>query len=189
MTDIRTICNLSDKELAARRKELREGLLPQARGREDLSDGLALFFDASPELREELEAFVAFERECCPGLGFSVRDVSGALHLEIRGIDPRASIFAGVGEVAEHEKPERAGWIRLLRSAGLGTAGAFVLFCVVPMGIAAVGGAQLAASLGALDDPWAVGAGGVVFAALLWLWERRRAAARKASASTGGGGC
>lgn len=188
MTDIRAICTLSDKEFAARRKELREGLLPQARGREELSDGLALFFDASPELREELEAFMAFERECCPGLGFSVRDASGALRLEIRGIDPRASIFAGVGEVAEHHKPERAGWMRLLRSAGLGAAGAFVLFCVVPMAIAAVVGVQLAASLGALDDPWAVGAGGVVFAALLWLWERRRAAARKASASTGGCG-
>ncbi len=176
MTDIRAICNLSDEELAARRKELREELVPQARGREELSDGLALLFDATPEMREDLDAFVVFERECCPGLDFSVRDAPGALRLEIRGIDPGASVFAGLGEVAEHEKPERAGWTRLLRSAGLGTAGAFVLFCVVPIGVAAVVGAQLAAPLGALDNPWAVGAGGVVFAALLWLWERRRAA-------------
>ena len=84
MTEIRAICNLSDEDLEARRAQLREGLVSKARGREELSDGLALRFDATPELREELDAFISFERKCCPGLDFSVRDESGALRLEIR---------------------------------------------------------------------------------------------------------
>ena len=97
MSDVRAICNLSDEEHEARRTHLRETLFPQVRGREELSDGLAFRFDATPKMREELEAFVSFERECCPGLGFSLQDAPGALRLEIRGIDPQASVFAGIG--------------------------------------------------------------------------------------------
>ena len=108
MTDIRAICNLSDEELAARRKDLRQELVPKARGREELANGLAIFFDGSPETRAELEAFVEFERECCPGLDFSVRDASGALRLELRGIDPKTNVFAGVGEAGQ-EKSGRVG--------------------------------------------------------------------------------
>ncbi len=179
MTDIRAICNLSDEDFELRRARLREGLVPQARGREKLSDGLAVLFDATPELREELDAFISFERECCSGLDFSVREVSGALRLEIRGIDPEASVFAGIGAARGSEKLAGRGWLRLLRSAGLGVVASFVLFCVVPIGLVALLGAglgaQLAAPLGALDNPLAVAAGGLVFAGLLWRWERRRA--------------
>ena len=192
MSDVRAFCNLSDEDFEARRTKLRGDLIPRARGREELSDGLAFFFDATPEMREELEAFVAFERECCPGLGFSVQDEAGALRLEIHGIDPSSSTFAGIGDAVESEPPsesrERGGWLRLVRSAGLGAVGAFVLFCVVPIGLVAVLGAQLAAPFGALDNPWAVGAGTLVFAALLWRWERRRDAAR-AAASASSCGC
>jgi hypothetical protein len=193
MSDIRARCNLDDPQFAARRKQLREELLPLVRGREELSDGLALRFDATPALREQLAAFVEFERACCPGLGFSLADAAGALRLEIRGIDPNAPVFAAAGEVARPEtpadRPTRSQGLRLLRSAGVGGAAAFVLFCLVPIGIAAVVGAQLAAPLAVLDNPWAVGIGGGVFAGLLWHWERRRAAARKAAAVAGGHGC
>ena len=172
MSDVRACCNLSDADFEARRTELHSKLLPLARGREELPDGLAVLFDATPRMREELDAFVAFERECCPGLDFSVQDRSGALRLEIHGIDPRASVFAGVGVAAESEG---RGWLRLLRSAGLGAIGAFVLFCLVPIGLVAILGAQLAAPLLVLDSPWVVGGGTLAFAALLWRWERRRA--------------
>lgn len=101
MTDIREICSLSDEDLEARRAQLREHLVPQVRGGEELSDGLALLFDATPEMRVELDAFVAFERECCSGLGFSLHDASGALRLEIRGIDPRASVFSDIGQARD----------------------------------------------------------------------------------------
>ena len=189
MTDIRTICSLSDEEREARRARLSENLIPKARDSEELSDGLAISFDASPEMREELDALVAFEAECCPGLDFSVRDVPGALRLEIRGIDPRSSVFSGIAPARGSFPPEARGWRRLLRSAGLGASGAFFLFCVVPIGLVAVLGAQLAAPLGALDNPWVVAAGTAVFAGLLWRWERRRESARGERASAGGSGC
>ena len=56
-----------------------------------------MFFDSTPEMRSELDAFVAFENECCPGSGFSVRDASGALRLEITVIDRRGSVVADAG--------------------------------------------------------------------------------------------
>lgn len=196
MTDIREICNLSDEQVAARRKELREGLMPLARGREHLADGLALLFDSSSEMREELEAFVAFERKCCPGLGFSVHDVPGSLRLEIHGIDPDASAFAGVAGVGagrsvdtRQEKPERTGLLRVLRLVGLGGAASLVVCCVVPIGVAALVGAKLAAPLGVLDNPWVISLGTIAFASLLWLRERHRNSASKATAMAGGCGC
>lgn len=105
MTDIRSICNLSDAEFAARREELRAGLFQRARGREELPDGLALLFDATRGMREALEAFVTFERRCCGGLGFEVQDAPGALRLEIRGIDPKTDVLAGVGRATTDREP------------------------------------------------------------------------------------
>jgi hypothetical protein len=178
MNDVRGSCNLSDEAYEARRKALRRELLPQSRGRKALGDGVAILFAATPELREALDEFVGFERECCPGLGFSVEEVDGALRLEIHGIDPASEAFADVAPEAESAAEEAGGWLRALRSVGLGAVGAFALFCLVPMALVAVLGAELAGPLFALDDPKAVAAGGIVFGGLLWRWERRRAAAR-----------
>ena len=94
MTDIRAICNVTEDQYAARQKELRAGLLSQVRRREELPHGLALYFDVSPEMREELDALVAFESKCCPSLSFAVSNSSTALRLEIGGIDPDTSFEA-----------------------------------------------------------------------------------------------
>jgi len=194
MTDMREHCNLSDEDHEARWKEVRQKLLPQARGREALADGVVLLFDATPALREELDAFVAFERECCPGLRWFVQDAAEALRLEIRGVDPHAAIFAGVGQPNEPDTltsagappPVRRGWKQILHSAGLGTVGALVLFCAVPLGAAGVFGVTM---LSGLDNPWAIGSGAVVFGGLAWLWERRRNTARAKPGSAGDCGC
>jgi hypothetical protein len=183
MTEINEICSLSPEDLEARRKELRTGLVPMARGKEKLPDGIALFFDSTAEMRRELDAFVAFENQCCPGVGFSVQEVPGALRLEITTGSSGASLFAnlGIDGVPSWVGPDQAGargWLRLVRSAGLGAIGAFVLFCLVPIGLVAVLGAQLAAPFGALDNPWIIGSGALIFGGLLWRWERRREAAR-----------
>ncbi|MBW2292515.1 MAG: hypothetical protein JRG89_11040 [Deltaproteobacteria bacterium] len=193
MTSIRNNCNLSDEQYAARREELREGLMPLARGREHLSDGLALLFDSSAEMREKLEAFVAFERECCPGLGFSVHDAPRALRLEIHGIDPDASAFAGVGTGISlntlQETPKRSGLLRVLRAVGLGGTVSLVICCVAPIGIAALIGAKLAAPLGVLDNPWVIALATISFASILWLRQRRHPSEPKAAATTGKCGC
>ena len=106
--ELREFCNLSDEQLKQRRAQLSKELFPLARGREELSDGLALLFDAKPEIERALDDFVAFERQCCPGLDFSLHRSAEALRLEIRGIDPKASIFAGVGEASPPPRERNA---------------------------------------------------------------------------------
>jgi hypothetical protein len=96
MADVRAICTLSDEALAARRRALREELGPHVRGRTALADGVELRFDATPARRRQLEAFVDFERSCCPGLGFALREAGGSLHLAIHGLDPGAPLLEGV---------------------------------------------------------------------------------------------
>jgi hypothetical protein len=189
MTDVQEICNLSDEDLEARRIEIARGLAPKAHERRDLSGGLVLSFDATPEMRAELDDFVAFERECCPTLGLSVREASGALELEIQGIAPGSSIFASVGLTAEPKVSSSGRWQRILSSAGLGTLGALVVCCVLPIGLVALLGAAVAAPFANLDNPWVISSSALVFAGSIWLWQRRREAARATEASAGGCGC
>lgn len=87
MSDFRNHCNLSDAAFEARRKELRETLLRSVTERRATENGIALGFVDTPGMRERLDAFVDFERECCGGLDFSIRTREGALRLEIGGID------------------------------------------------------------------------------------------------------
>lgn len=173
MKDIREVCQLSGEALTARRGELRRELLPHVRGRERLPDGIALGFEASDAMRAALTAFVDFERRCCPGLRVSWSETEGALRLEIRGLDPDADVLEDLGVPAERSwMPGLAG---AARSAVGGVGGAFVLFCLVPMGAAALLGAELAAPLRALDHPLVIGLGGAALAGWLWRRERRRA--------------
>jgi hypothetical protein len=189
MTDLRAICNLSDEQFAARAKELRGGLLALANGREELSDGIALRFDSAPEIRTRLQEFVAFERGCCSSLGFDIREESGTLRLEILGIRSAVGEFAAIDGIAEEPKPERSKLPRLLRSAGLGTALSVSLCCLLPLGIATLAGASIAAPLVALDNPWIIAAGSLAFATLLWRRERKPAANKTSSSGVEGCGC
>ena len=77
----------------------------------------------------------------------------------------------------------------MLRSIGLGGALSLFLCCIAPIGIAAVVGAGLVAPFALLENPWGIVGGGIVFAGLLWFWDRRRTEARPATASTGDCGC
>ena len=101
--DIREICDLSDEDRETRRASLSKGLFAFVRRRQELPDGLALYFDETPEMRAELDEFVEFERDCCSGLGWSVRSELGALRLEIKGVDPRSAAFAAAGSVAAEQ--------------------------------------------------------------------------------------
>jgi hypothetical protein len=198
MTDVRKSCRLSDDAFEARRATLRRQLAPHARFREALPDGVALGFEATPDLRAALDDLVAFERECCPGLGFALRERGGVLRLEVRGVAADAPILADLGAPpladlgaspltvsAPPSRRRRArGWARAARAAGLGTAASFALLCLLPMGAAALLGASVVAPLAALDRPWIVAATALVCATLVW----RRARAR-ATAGGGGDGC
>ena len=192
MTDTREICNLSDQELKARRAELSGGLGSKVRDRRNLYDGVALFFDATPEIREALNAFVAFEGECCPTLSLSISEASGLLQLEIRGIEPASSLFedigAGIGLAANSASGSSRRWRRILSSAGLGTLGAVIVCCVLPFAMVSVLGIAAVAPFTNLDNPWSISASALLFAGGIWVWRRRRDDAQ-AAASIGGCGC
>jgi hypothetical protein len=188
-TDVREICNLSDEELDARRKELRAGLLARVERKEELSEGVALFFSAGSEMRGALDDFVAFERECCPGLDLSVADQKGALRLEIRGLAPQSDLFAGIGEASRSDATIRGGWRPLLSSAGMGTLGALIVCCVIPFALIAMLGTAVAAPLTQLENPWIISSSALAFAALIWTWRRRRDEARVESPPAKGCGC
>ena len=184
-TNLRKICNLDDEEFAARREMLRKELLPLAQNREDLPDGLALYFDVTPKTRKDLQDFLSFERQCCPELDFSVQEDPAGLRLEIRGIDPKSDFFAGMGRRTEATlMPESTGWKRLLRSIGLGGSLALFVCCVLPLAIATFASASILGRLTSLDDPWVIGISGVLFALMVWVFEGRRARNRERTAKT-----
>jgi len=97
MDDAREICSLSDDALEARKQQLRDELVPHVRSRAALTDGMRLTFDATPERRRQLDDFVAFERGCCAGLRFALREQGGVIQLEIRGLDPQSSVLMRSG--------------------------------------------------------------------------------------------
>jgi len=166
------------------------------RARRDLRDGVILSFDATSEIREELNDFVAFERECCPTLGLSLSETSGVIELEIRGIEPGSSLFASVGadvgagvELATNAaNGSSRRWRRILISAGLGTLGALVVCCVLPFVAVLVLGTAAVAPFTNLENPWLTSASALVFAGGFWVWWRRRDNA-KPVASRGGCNC
>jgi hypothetical protein len=188
-TDIDAICNLSDDDREARRKEIEEELLPKVRTRESLPNGIALSFLANSENRRDLDAFVAFERECCPGLDFDLRNADDSLRLEITRITHGSRLFVGVPEAVGPANPSRAGWWRLLSSAGLGTLGALIICCVLPLVVIALLGTAAAAPLTSLDHAWIISGSALLLAAVIWQRQRRRGRIRSASASTEGCGC
>jgi len=80
---------------------IRREILPLAKRRETLADGLAFEFDQTAALQRTLEDLVAFERECCSGLTWNVsRTSQGLLRLSIQGLRPDSDFFR-VAEDAE----------------------------------------------------------------------------------------
>lgn len=183
LDEIRNLCNLPDEELKARRAQMSQELFAFVRKREELPTGLALYFDETPERRVQLEEFVAAERICCSGIGWSMGTDSGALRLEISGIDPKSAAFASIGS-ASVETPGM--WPRLLRSIGFGSAGAFFFCCLLPLGIVAVIGAT---PLLLLDNPWVIAGSALGLGGFMWHWEGRRRARHAVRESASGCGC
>lgn len=184
--DVRGACNLSDVELKARLELLSEEFFPFVRKREELPSSLALTFDDTLEMRERLDEFVAVERTCCSSIDWSVQSVSGGLRLEIEGIDPKSRTLAFVGPNADaavamkSDSGKRSSWPRWFRSMGLGSIGAILVCCALPLGVAAFVGAT---PMLLLDNGWVIGGVALGLGGLLWYWEGRREAGRGDGAS------
>lgn len=192
MSELREHCNLSDESFEERRKDLRETLLPKVISRQRLERGIALLFDDTPAMREQLDAFVAFEQECCSGLDFSVTPSDGSLRLEVLGLDPDSDVLAELGSASpqvESPAPQRGRWMRLLRSVGGGSALALLICCIAPIVAVALLGAAVAAPLVALDNPLVIVPAALAMGVLLFRFERKREERAKGQAAKGGCGC
>jgi hypothetical protein len=94
--DPAAICSLSADGLAERIAWIRAEILPHARARERLADGVAFEVDAAPAVVAKLDRWIALERECCAAIAFARVPSAqpGCVRLEVRGIDPDAPAFA-----------------------------------------------------------------------------------------------
>jgi hypothetical protein len=83
-------CDLTglDDEEQQRRKKLMDQLRPAILEIGELSDGLAIFFDAGTSL-VQIAKLIALESQCCPFLSFGllVPETHGPIRLEITGRD------------------------------------------------------------------------------------------------------
>ena len=111
-TDIREICDLSDEDRETRRASLHKRLFVFVRRRQELPDGLALYFDETPEMRAELDEFVEYER------GWIQQTARGrpVLALPARGRDridwPRYQLPWGLTQILERRNSSRGGGLQ-----------------------------------------------------------------------------
>ncbi len=80
-------CNLSEPDLARRRRELAENVFDGALGVEELEDGYAFAFPGSAEWTTKLVEMIVAERACCPFFAFELvfEPGGGGILLRVRG--------------------------------------------------------------------------------------------------------
>ena len=97
-----SVCSLPDNELKDRVARIRSELLPHVTGRRPLADGVAFDFAHTAAMEEALEDFVAFERECCSGLAWSLhRPSARVLRLRVRGLAAGPDFFRALDGAAD----------------------------------------------------------------------------------------
>ncbi len=169
----RSLCSLDDQQLEERRAMVRAEILPHLEKRERIEGGFAVESEATPEMREKLENLVALERRCCSSVDWDLREdpQAGRLRLEVRGLDPDSALLGSlVGPPMRGPRSLR----RVLKAGGLGFGVSFFVLCVLPIGLAAVGGAALASRLSGLESPLNVALGALLLGGATWALLRRR---------------
>ena len=185
------VCTLSAGGLGERLAWIRSEIMPHAVASERSPDGIAWELEDAPGLAAKLDRLVALERECCSGIVFEHRTspTVGRRLLEVRGIDPRAAVFATLQPDASD--PRRLGG-QLAKAAGIGTLLSLLVCCALPIAAAALLGATAAAPFASLDDPWMIAGAAVLFGGTAFAWQVRRRASASAPDRAGapcGPGC
>ena len=79
-------CSLPDAAQTERLAELMKELLGRVQGIAEIADGYRLRFAGDTSTRTEIDAFIAFERECCGFMTYTVVDTrDGEVALELTG--------------------------------------------------------------------------------------------------------
>ena len=173
----RSLCSLNDEELEERRAMVRAEILPQVRKAERIEGGFAIETDPTPEMRRKLDDLVALERRCCSSVSWDVSDDTreGRVRLEVRGLDPDSGLL---GSLFERSTPPKRTLLQVVKAGGLGLGASFFVLCVLPIGLAAVGGAALASRLCGLESPLTLALGALLLGSAAWAllrWREQRA--------------
>ena len=143
-------------------------------GRVALVDGVALELADEPGLVDRVDEWIALERQCCSSIDWQ-RQPSlrrGQLRIEIGGVDPQGSLFAGwplLEEAKAGDAQEGAAIARVLKASGVGAGISFFVCCVLPALLVAVfGTSAVAASLAWLDQPVWIALGAVPISVIAW---------------------
>lgn len=79
-------CSLATEQLTIRLGELMNGLLGRVAKVTELNNGYALDFSDNAQTRSEIDAFIAFEQQCCEFMTYTVTEKSpGRITLELTG--------------------------------------------------------------------------------------------------------
>ena len=73
-----------------------QALVARAVRREPITGGVALQFDASPELVAEVARLAAAEQDCCTFFTFTLQMTTGQVRLEVRAPDDAADVVAAM---------------------------------------------------------------------------------------------
>ena len=177
------VCTLPPEGLQERLAWIRSEILPHAIASERGADSVAWELEDAPGLAGKLDGLVAAERECCSGILFThaAGATPGRRRLEVSGVDPDAAVFGALQN--QGATPSLGG--RVAKAAGIGTALSLLFCCVLPVAVAGLLGAAVAAPFASLDQPWVIGAGFVLFAAATFGWQSRRRASTQPATDVG----
>lgn len=169
------ICTLPPDDLTERLGWIERAILPDVVAFSRCENARTLELNAAPGLAWKLERWIEAERSCCSGITLEAlaSDTPGRTRLEIRGIDPDAPIFLQLEARLEHAPPKRRG-ARIVAALGLGTLGALLVCCVLPLAAVALLGGSVT-MLTALDAPVPIAIVAIAIAGATWVGLGRRA--------------
>ncbi len=168
------VCTLPETSAGERAAMIRREILPYARSYTRIAYGFQLEFPRDPQNLRKLETWAELEGICCLEARFEISEHAGGLRLTVNGIDPAGNAFTELRELGRRSRSPWDSWIaRITAAGGVGAVGAFLLLCVLPMGLIAVAGASVAGPLARLESPPALAAGTLVIGGGWWWWRRR----------------
>jgi hypothetical protein len=182
------ICTLPPRDLQQRLAWIRREILPHTISSDRIESGRAIELADAEGLRWKLARLIEAEAECCSGIVFEPMpsQAPDRVRLEIRGVDPDASIFDALAENGSAAAISRGP--RLVKATGIGVLGSVFVCCVLPIGVGAALGSG-AAAFSFLDAPLPIALGALLGGGAAWWWLGRKNPLREAAAGDCGSGC
>lgn len=184
------VCVLDDAALGERLAWLGRNVVPHVTRAHRREHGWLLEITDEEGMTQKLDQWSEFERACCSGIVFERVSGApeGALHFEIRGANPAASVFAPFEELRAPDKNRVRGTV--VQSVGVGLFASVFVCCLLPIAAVAALGSAAAPVMG-LDGlvPMSMTGIGVGGAYAWWRSRSQRDSTGSSAGSDCGPGC